>query len=88
MNIWSDHWIPWLKKKTPTGLIGVSTSEIFKVAELIDEDSKCWQMDVLDAYFTLESGGSIEKISLPRTEIIMGGKQIWEIFSEKRLPIQ
>lgn len=55
-------------------------TETLRVADLIDEDSKEWKMEVLEAFFTMEEASSIGRV--PLGIIPTGNRFIWHFKEE------
>lgn len=65
ISIWRDNWLPIRAGgKIRNSLINNLVS---LVADLIDQNVKCWKEDVVNSIFTLEEAEAIKCIPLSRT---------------------
>jgi hypothetical protein len=86
IDVWKEPWVPWLHNFTP-----IPKSESFlniplKVADLIDEDTRRWNLAVLIELFDANSVGAILKIVLPHTP--KPDKLIWVLNSKGNFTVQ
>lgn len=61
INIWKDVWVPSLAKHVPSDM---SSSLVYKVSQLIDIDTRNWDINMLKALFTNDIIDQIMRIKI------------------------
>lgn len=75
VNIWIDTWIPWFTSKRPTTKEPREGNLPSSVADMIEQNTRTWNMAVLEETFCSSSMEVVGKMDLPN--FFTGDKLIW-----------
>ena len=86
IDVWKEPWVPWLPQFIPKPKNQSTAIVPMKVADLIDQSSKCWSESKLNELFDDASISAIKQISIPTIPKI--DKLVWILDSKGNFSVK